>query len=377
MHARLPYRQIVAGPQCVKHRTCSRGVMKAIPRFLIISSLLTISIWGIIAARPVLLPLSLAVLVAFLMAGPVHALRKLKFPEPLALATTFLLFVLPLGFISYELLRQLHGLSHDLPHIQQFAQGKLNELSHSPLVSRFGGVPDLNLSDLQQKLSDYLAKKGESEAGWILRSLILFLEAGGQVVLVMLFSILMVASRDRMARSCHSLIPQENLLDSVILVVQRFLSVRLGIGLGVACVDWVLLAAFGIPYSLLAGVFLGVMTLIPVIGFMFGVLPPLLIALADGISNGRIIGFFCGLLVVSGLESHLLTPKLLGRHLNLNLLSAFLGLFIGEKIWGAWGIVLSLPVLGIMRIILNASLGTRTWGNLLAEKENQDIKNAA
>jgi predicted PurR-regulated permease PerM len=160
-------------------------------------------------------------------------------------------------------------------------------------------------------------------------------------------------------------------------LIQKFLSVRLGIAVGVACVDWAILAAFGVPYALVAGVFLGVMTLIPVIGFMIGVLPPLVIAFAGGVSNGKIIGFFCALLLVSGTESHFLTPKFLGRHLNLNLLSAFLGLFIGEKIWGAWGIVLSLPVLGILRIILNASLQTRTWGNLIAEKEERDFKNAA
>jgi predicted PurR-regulated permease PerM len=238
-------------------------------------------------------------------------------------------------------------------------------------------MPDLNLSDLQQKLSEYFARKGESEAGVILRSLILFLEAGGQLALVMLFGILMVASRDRAGRSFQSLVPQQELLDSVVLLIERFLSVRLGIAFGVACVDWAILTAFGVPYALLAGMFLGVMTLIPVVGFFVGVLPPLAIALAGGISNGRIIGFFCALLLVSSTESHFLTPKLLGRHLNLNLLSAFLGLFIGEKIWGAWGIVLSLPILGILRIILNARLGTRTWGNLIAEKEERDIKNAA
>jgi len=347
------------------------------PRFLIVSSLLTISVWGIIAARPVLLPVCLAVLVAFLMAGPVRAMRRLKLPEPLALTVTFLLFLLPLALLSYELLQQLHGLSHDLPRIQQFAQNKLDALSRSPLVTRFGDLPVTNLSDIQDKLSEYLAQKGESEAGWVLRSVKMFLEAGGEIALVMVFSILMVASRERVARSLRYLVPQEKLLDSVTLVIERFLSVRLGIAFGVACIDWAILAAFGIPYALLAGAFLGLMTLLPVIGFLFGILPPLLIALADGIHNGRIIGFFCALALVSGIESHLFTPKFLGRHLNLNLLSAFLGLFIGEKIWGAWGIVLSLPVLGILRIIFNASLGTRTWGNLLAAREDRDIKNAA
>ena len=93
----------------------TKGATYAAPRFLVISSLLTISIWGIIAARPVLLPLCLSVLVAFLMAGPVRTLRKLKFSEPLALATTFLLFLLPLVLIGYELPHQLHNLAGDLP----------------------------------------------------------------------------------------------------------------------------------------------------------------------------------------------------------------------------------------------------------------------
>lgn len=358
-----------------------RSGSRSVPHFLVISSLLTISVWGIIAARPVLLPFCLAVLVAFLMAGPVRALRKLKVPEPLALAATFLLFLIPFVLIGYELPHQVHHLAGDLPRIEEFAQKKLEGLNRIPWIARFGGISILNTGDDQSGIShgfaQYAEKKGASEVGWILRSLKVFAEAGGELALVMVFSILMVASRDRVWRSFQSLIPQRELLDSVILVIERFLSVRLGIAFGVAFIDWVILSAFGIPYALVGGGFLGLMTLLPVVGFFFGVIPPLLVAFAAGIAYGRIIAVFCALAAVSGLESHLLTPKLLGRHLNLNLLSAFLGLFIGEKLWGAWGIVLSLPVLGIVRIILNASLDTRTWGNLLAEKEERDFKNAA
>ena len=123
----------------------------------------------------------------------------------------------------------------------------------------------------------------------------------------------------------------------MVLVIERFLSVRLGIAFGVALVDWGVLAVFGIPYALLGGTFLGVMTLIPVIGFFSGLFRRLLVAFASGVAYGKIIAIFCTLAAVSGIESHLLTPKLLGRHLNLNLLSAFLGLFIGEKTLGRMG----------------------------------------
>jgi predicted PurR-regulated permease PerM len=87
---------------------------------------------------------------------------------------------------------------------------------------------------------------------------------------------------------------------------------------------------------------------------------------------GQIIGMFGSLLFISSLEAHILTPQFLGKHLNLNLLVVFLGLFLGEAMWGAWGIFLSMPILGIMRIIFNTSFRTRPWGNLLSASNPLD-----
>src|ERR1700728_2173115 len=106
--------------------------MRRIPRFLIFCTFFTITTWGIIAAKPVLLPLCLAVLLAFLMGAPVQMLRKMHFPESLALSVTFLLFVLPFFLLGYELMLQGHRLIEDAPemihHTEVWANRGLDQL---------------------------------------------------------------------------------------------------------------------------------------------------------------------------------------------------------------------------------------------------------
>jgi predicted PurR-regulated permease PerM len=55
--------------------------------------------------------------------------------------------------------------------------------------------------------------------------------------------------------------------------------------------------------------------------------------------------------VVQYLEANIIFPKVVGQQLNLNTLAALMGILIGGLLWGVSGMVLVLPILGILRII--------------------------
>jgi hypothetical protein len=56
-----------------------------------------------------------------------------------------------------------------------------------------------------------------------------------------------------------------------------------------------------------------------------------------------------------------ITPKWVGHRLKLNFLATYLAFFAGGLLWGAWGMILSVPLLGLIRIACIASPTLRPW----------------
>ena len=56
-------------------------------------------------------------------------------------------------------------------------------------------------------------------------------------------------------------------------------------------------------------------------------------------------------LLITTLEGSLLTPALIGRAASMNQIAIFAGLLFWSWIWGAWGMLLAVPMLMIIKAI--------------------------
>lgn len=328
-------------------------------------AMLSITLWGVAQARPFLVPLFISALLAFLLAPFVRLLRRFKFPEPLALTLSAILLVLPLPGFTYVLIRQGQALVRDFPKIANSLESALRDLSNISLLERFNLLSSLNPTSLVDKL---ISGAGEG-IQLALAGLGALVNAGSQLLLVLLFTLLMLASRAHLRTTAEEILASpesRRLLDDVTSLVERFLLMRLIIVAIVGFVDFGILTIFGLNYSVLIATFLGLLTLIPMIGFILAVLPPILVSISMRHSLLSTVALIIALLIVSVIEGNLLTPKMVGKSLNLNALSTFIGLFAGGLLWGIWGMLLSVPILGVLRIALSASPSLSPWGDLLA-----------
>ena len=360
-------------------RQASEALGQSATSVLHFTSLLTITIYGIVQARDALVPICLAALIACLLAPGVRLLRKRGVPEWLAVLLVVAAFILPMVALIYEVTVQAEALFRDFPRILAGVQEKMTELESTVFNERFHFSQEINAASLTARIESELG----TSLGIAVQGLKTFLSAGGHVTLVLVFAVVMLVSRAKLLRSCKQIIliqgspsmreDPKHFLGLISELIERFLTVRLGIALGVALVNFVVLCIFGINYTLAVAIFMGFMTLVPAIGSIIGLIPPIILSFSQGYSGGKTTALVAAFLVVSGIEGHILSPKLLGRHLNLNLLFTFLGFFVGERIWGAWGMFLSIPVVGIIRIFLHADPSLRVWGNLISEIEEPTV----
>jgi predicted PurR-regulated permease PerM len=337
---------------------------------------LVVVTWGLIAARPFWVPVLLAALLAFIATPLVRMLRRMRVPETLAITLTVVIFAIPFGLVAYAIVREIQALTLDWPTIVSSTKQYLAQMSHNPWAIRFHLNENLNFSALQET---FVNRAGEG-VQIALVGLGALLDASSTLFLILMFSILMVALRAELEVGAKNLIGTKlravsatNLIEEVASLIQSFLMARFIVVVVVAALATVVLFAFGVKYALLLGGILGVATLIPNIGFLLGMLPSFGVALATGHSLGQVALMFLVFLGLALFEANLLVPKLVGGKLNINSLVAFLGLFAGGLMWGVWGMLLSIPLLGIARICLNLSAGTRPWAELLAEREDDHL----
>jgi predicted PurR-regulated permease PerM len=71
-------------------------------------------------------------------------------------------------------------------------------------------------------------------------------------------------------------------------------------------------------------------------------------------------------LVITSLEGWLLTPPLLGKAERMSVLAVFLGLLLWSWVWGAWGTILAVPMLVVIKSVADHVGPLKPIGRLLA-----------
>jgi predicted PurR-regulated permease PerM len=112
----------------------------------------------------------------------------------------------------------------------------------------------------------------------------------------------------------------------------------------------VLMVALGLKDVALASVLAAVFVLIPLIGGIFGVIPPLIIALIE--NPDRFLLLLIGLLVLQQVLFNMVMPRLMGKIVGLHPLLVFAAILVGAALAGAWGILFGVPVAGVLASVL-------------------------
>jgi AI-2 transport protein TqsA len=123
-------------------------------------------------------------------------------------------------------------------------------------------------------------------------------------------------------------------------------SLATGIGYGL------LAYFFGVKYAFLIGFIAFSLNFIPTIGSAIATLPPALLALFT-IDSLVVYFVFLGLLlVVQFTVGNIIEPRFQGDNLGINFMTIILGLVFFGYLWGILGMLMSVPMLVLFRVIL-------------------------
>lgn len=347
--------------------------------FLLKLSLAVISIIGvgylIKLGQSILAPFFLAFLMAMLFLPFASFLeRRLKFPRSFSTLMSVSVLLVVLSGLIYFFTTQVSGFTQDIPQLTKQFNMVFKDLQQ--WVSKTFNVKiDEQFEYLNQGLNKVL-----SSTGLILGFTFGIFSSGlGFLAFFILFFIFILNYR-RLLNSFIINVFSEKHQTSVVEAVSevRVMTKRYIIGLFiqiiiVSALTTILLTVLNVKYAILLGVLTGLLNVIPYIGICISLLISCFIAFATGTVSDCVYAAI-GYVIIHAIDGNVVLPFVVGSKVKINALFSFIGIIIGEHLWGISGMLLCIPAIAIIKIIFERVKGLQAWGRLLGEDQKPEKK---
>ncbi len=136
-------------------------------------------------------------------------------------------------------------------------------------------------------------------------------------------------------------------------------------GLIVASLNTIALLMLGVPYAILLGILGAILNVIPFIGGVLAALLPMGIAMITKDGFHTQVGIAISYIVIQFTDNHFLIPYIVSSKVKINAMISILVVLLGGAVWGLSGMFLSIPFIGILKIVFDRIPEMQPWGHLL------------
>ena len=306
-------------------------------------------------AAPILVPLVAAITFAYVLSPAVQWLKKLSVPHTVAVLLVMAVGATLLAGVGYLIFQQSLLLTADLPQYYETVKGWL-----VVVLDQYKSFRNESTSFLPALDESLLNKIGVSDfstvGGYLFRGLGSALSALGGLVLIVLLTLFLLLDQDSLRRRLAVVLGDDarastSILDDINKQIRGFLLVKFVTTVALAIVFTVALLIFGVNYAYVWGPLAAVLNLVPYVGAVVGMIPPAIVA---AIQTGGIMTSIWVLVcfeAVQLVESNVITPKLIGDKVNLNLLAVLLSTIYWGWLWGMLGVILAVPITAAIKVV--------------------------
>jgi len=311
---------------------------------------LVVILGGIKLSAEIMVPFLMALFFAIVLNPLVSWLMRRGIRRGLAISLVVLVVLIGLALIIAMIAGSLQEFSEVYPQLQAQAEQKLAIIQH--FAARF----HIMISP------ESLAQRLDPNAVMDVATTMLgqFSGAMTQIVLVMMTVIFMLFEVHHLPYKLrYALVnPQIRIagLHRALKGVTHYLALKTLISLATGILVWLALMALGVKFALLWGLVAFVLNFVPNIGPVIAGIPPVLQALLlnTPLEAGLVATLFIAIHMLLG---NLLEPRVMGRGLGLSSLVVFLSLIFWGWLLGPVGMLLSVPLTSVCKILMETTPG--------------------
>ncbi len=251
---------------------------------------------------------------------------------------------------------QIEGLVHDWPIIEKSVRGYI-EGPDNPFFTILPASAQNWIMKLPSQVGVDLQRNAVAYTSRILNALEIAVGVGALAIAIPVVSIYMLAESPTIKRFfVQSFRPRSRarvvaILHDVDQVIGGFVRGQIIVATVVGFLAIAALMILHVRYAVIIGVWAGIMDIIPYIGPIAGAIPGVAVALIFN-GPGTALGVIVAFTVINQLEGHLLAPRIVSNSVKITPLAVIFALLICAKIFGFIGLIVAVPLAGIVRVFL-------------------------
>lgn len=309
----------------------------------------------------ILITFIVSVIIAYIINPAMVKLEEKIHNRTLAILLVYVLvvlvFVLIFVMIIPGTMREFRNFVAQLPRMMSNFTGFLDEIQRqsvgkdtflSNLIPELIGSLKTNLLNLQNLVF--------SSMGQVMASVSTIVSGILRLILVPIISFYLLKDKEIIIDKIVSAVKpekRESFLDisrEIDASMASFIRGKLIMAFFVGVLTAIALLLFRVDFAIVIGIITGVADIIPYIGPFLGFLPAILMALFDNPIKALWVGIVFGL--IQWAENNLLGPRILGTTTGMHPIVVLLSLIVGGGMFGVPGMILSVPVVAIIKILI-------------------------
>ena len=337
---------------------------------------LVLIVWLLYRLAPVLTPFIAAGLLAYMADPLADRLQRLKLPRSVAVIAVFLLtfgvlallVLLVVPMVNAQVAALLDALPAIVRQVEQVWWPKL--------------APFLDVEPGEDVgFAAFVTRYGEMATTWGSSILLSVTRSGGALAaavislfLIPILTFYMLRDWDTIVARIGSLVPAGQretvfrLARETDDVLSAFLRGQILVMLSLAVIYSVGLSLIGLRFAIAIGVIAGLVSFVPYLGFVFGILLAGLTVALEPDPLWRLAGVVATFSIAQMIEGTFLTPKLVGDRIGLHPVLVIFAVAAGGQLFGFFGILLALPMAAVLSVLIRFA-----YLNYLAEHPEVEV----
>jgi predicted PurR-regulated permease PerM len=316
----------------------------------------------------VIMPLLMAGFMSLLLLPVFRWLRKHRMPEIVAIVICIALLFFLVAGVALFLSMQVAGFLSDIDAIQKNLTVHWNNLSE--WISHKTHLTLKQQMNLIQKQGTTL---GENVTGYFTNAFSSLTNIFVFLGLLPIYIFLILYYRNLLLRfiylwfeeSEHPKV-EEAVRETEVIVKYYLLGLLIQITYLTVLLGGILLL-FGIQHAILIGITFAILNLIPYVGALVGNVIGVLLTLTTSQEIWQIWVVLGTIAFVQFLDNNILMPRIVGSKVKVNALVSIVGIVLGGALAGVMGMILSIPVMAVLKIVFDKSSNLKQWGLLLGD----------
>lgn len=327
------------------------------PQALILLILLLGGLLVVLTMGDMLAPVFASIVIAYLLEGLVRRLIGINLNRFIASVITFIFFLIIYLLLLFWLLpllsTQVSQLLQQLPTMISASQQALLELpAKYPAMITEAQIRELAViirSEIGGTAQFLLTKSLESVPGLLAIVVYLFL-----VPLLVFF---FLKDKELITDWVSSFLPKQRRLATTVWMevnsqIARYVRGKAWEIVIVGAVSYATFSFFGLQFSLLLSVLVGLSVIIPYIGAAIVTIPVMLIAFFQWGWDPQTGWLIFAYGIIQALDGNVLVPLLFSEVVNLHPIAIIIAVLVFGGLWGFWGVFFAIPLATVVQVLL-------------------------